>query len=37
LVGTHGVYNYRPESHWGTDKRALVLVRLEQGQWKLFK
>ena len=37
LVGTHGVYNYRPESHWGTDKRALVLVRLEQGQWKLFR
>src|SRR5215471_3445768 len=37
LVGTHGVYNYRTESHWGTDKRALVLVRLEQGQWKLFK
>jgi branched-chain amino acid transport system substrate-binding protein len=36
LVGTHGVYNYRPDSHWGTDKRALVLVRLEQGQWKLF-
>lgn len=37
VVGTHGVYNYRPESHWGTDKRALVLVKLEQGQWKLLK
>ena len=37
VVGTHGVYTFRPESHVGTDRRALVLVRLEQGQWKLFK
>ena len=36
VVGTHGVYTFRPESHVGTDRRALVLVRLEQGQWKLF-
>jgi branched-chain amino acid transport system substrate-binding protein len=37
VVGTHGVYTYRPESHLGTDRRALVLVQLEQGQWKLLK
>jgi branched-chain amino acid transport system substrate-binding protein len=37
VVGTHGVYTYRPESHLGTDRRALVLVKLEQGQWKLLK
>jgi branched-chain amino acid transport system substrate-binding protein len=37
VVGTHGVYTFRPESPVGTDRRALVLVRLEQGQWKLFK
>lgn len=37
VVGAHGVYTYRPESHLGTDRRALVLVKLEQGQWKYFK
>src|SRR5262249_14054191 len=37
VVGTHGIYNYRPESHVGTDRRALVLVKLEDGQWKLLK
>ncbi len=33
LVGTHGVYNFKPESFMGTDRRAVVLVRLEKGQW----
>ena len=37
VVGTHGVYTFRPQSHLGTDRRALVLVRLEQGEWKLLK
>lgn len=37
VVGTHGIYTYTPESHFGTDKRALVLVKLEQGQWKYLK
>ncbi|HEX6000686.1 MAG TPA: ABC transporter substrate-binding protein [Hyphomicrobiaceae bacterium] len=37
VVGTHGIYNYTPASHLGTDKRALVLVRLEHGKWKLLK
>lgn len=37
LVGTHGVYNYTPASHVGTDRRALVLVELKGGEWKLYK
>ena len=37
LVGAHGVYSYTPESHFGTDRRALVLVKLEGGQWKFYK
>jgi branched-chain amino acid transport system substrate-binding protein len=36
LVGTHGVYNFAPGTHTGTDLRAVVLVRLEKGQWKLY-
>lgn len=37
LAGTQGIYNYRPESFLGTDRRSLVLVRLEKGQWQLLK
>lgn len=37
LVGTHGVYNYTPASHFGTDRRALVLVTLTNGNWKFYK
>lgn len=35
LVGTHGVYNYHPDSRYGSDKRAVVLVKLEKGRWIL--
>ena len=35
VVGSHGVYNFRPDSRYGVDERARVMVRLEQGQWKL--
>ncbi|WHZ10954.1 MAG: ABC transporter, substrate-binding protein (cluster 4, leucine/isoleucine/valine/benzoate) [Burkholderiaceae bacterium] len=35
LVGTHGVYNFNPNSRYGVDERARVMVRLEKGQWKL--
>ncbi len=35
LAGAHGVYNYKRGSPFGTDKRARVVVRLENGQWKL--
>lgn len=37
LVGTHGIYNYAPESHFGTDRRSLVLVTLTNGEWKFYK
>lgn len=35
LVGTHGVYNFRPDSRYGSDERARVMVKLDKGQWKL--
>jgi branched-chain amino acid transport system substrate-binding protein len=34
LVGTQGVYNFRPDNRFGSDQRAVVMVRLEKGQWK---
>lgn len=34
LVGTQGVYNYRPDNHFNTDQRSVVVVKLEKGQWK---
>lgn len=36
VKGTHAVYNMSPTDHHGVDKRARVLVRVEQGQWKLL-
>ena len=35
LVGTHGVYNFKPDSRYGSDDRSRVMVKLEKGQWKL--
>jgi branched-chain amino acid transport system substrate-binding protein len=35
LVGTHGVYNFKPDNRYGSDQRAVVVVRMEKGQWKL--
>jgi branched-chain amino acid transport system substrate-binding protein len=37
VVGAHGVYTFHSDSPFGTDRRALVLVKLDHGQWKLFK
>jgi branched-chain amino acid transport system substrate-binding protein len=37
VVGTHGVYNFKPDSSFGVDERARVLVKLEQGKWKLLQ
>jgi branched-chain amino acid transport system substrate-binding protein len=37
LVGTHGIYNYTPASHFGTDRRSLVLVTLTNGNWQFYK
>lgn len=36
VVGTHGVFNMTPEDHFGHDARARVLVRVENGDWKLI-
>ncbi|MDP9898940.1 ABC transporter substrate-binding protein [Variovorax ginsengisoli] len=35
LVGTHGVYNFKVDDRYGSDKRAVVMVKMEKGQWKL--
>jgi branched-chain amino acid transport system substrate-binding protein len=35
VVGTHGVYNFKPGQVYGVDERARVIVKLENGQWKL--
>lgn len=37
VVGTHGVYNVTPANHNGLDERARVLVRVENGTWRLMK
>lgn len=35
VVGTHGVYNFKPGDLYGVDQRARVIVKLDKGQWKL--
>jgi branched-chain amino acid transport system substrate-binding protein len=35
LVGTHSVYNFKPDDRYGSDERARVVVKLEQGKWRL--
>jgi branched-chain amino acid transport system substrate-binding protein len=35
VVGTHGVYNFKPGDLYGVDSRARVIVKVENGQWKL--
>jgi branched-chain amino acid transport system substrate-binding protein len=35
VVGTHGVYNFKPDSRYGQDERARVVVRLDKGKWML--
>jgi branched-chain amino acid transport system substrate-binding protein len=37
LVGTSAVYTYKPGQHYGADKRAMVMVHLEKGKWRLLK
>jgi branched-chain amino acid transport system substrate-binding protein len=34
LVGAQGVFNMSPTDHNGTDLRAQILVRIENGAWK---
>ena len=35
VVGTHGVYNFKTGNLYGVDQRARVIVKLDNGQWKL--
>jgi branched-chain amino acid transport system substrate-binding protein len=35
LAGAQGVYTMSPTNHAGSDKRAVVLLRIENGGWKL--
>ncbi|MFM0500737.1 ABC transporter substrate-binding protein [Paraburkholderia caffeinilytica] len=35
LAVTQGVLNFKPGSPYGADQRALVIVKLDKGQWKL--
>ncbi len=37
VKGTHAVYKMTPTDHYGVDKRARVMVRVENGDWKLVK
>jgi branched-chain amino acid transport system substrate-binding protein len=37
VVGTHGIYNFHPGESFGVDRRALVLVKLVAGKWKLVQ
>jgi branched-chain amino acid transport system substrate-binding protein len=37
VKGTHAVYNMSPTDHYGVDKRARVLVRVEKGEWTVLK
>jgi branched-chain amino acid transport system substrate-binding protein len=37
LVGVHGIFNMSASDHLGFDQRARVMVRIENGGWKLDK
>ena len=37
VVATHGVFKMTPTDHQGLDHRARVLVKVENGDWKLVK
>ena len=37
VAGAHGVFNMSAQDHLGLDQRALVMVKVENGTWKLIK
>lgn len=37
VIGAHGVFNMSPSDHVGLDQRARVMVKIENGAWKLVK
>ena len=36
MPADHGVFSFSPQDHKGLDSRAVVLVRIEKGTWKLM-
>ncbi|MEO6362773.1 MAG: ABC transporter substrate-binding protein [Caldimonas sp.] len=37
VKGTHAIYSMSATDHYGVDKRARVLVKVENGEWKLVR
>jgi branched-chain amino acid transport system substrate-binding protein len=37
LAATHGVFSFSATNHGGLDSRAVVMVRVENGAWKLMR
>jgi branched-chain amino acid transport system substrate-binding protein len=37
VVGTHAIYRINPTNHNGVDKRDMVLVQVQNGEWRLAK
>ena len=37
LVATHGVFSYSASDHKGLDSRAVVMVHVENGTWKVLR
>ena len=37
VKGTHAIYNMSATDHYGVDKRARVLVKVDNGEWKLVR
>ncbi|HSN33052.1 MAG TPA: branched-chain amino acid ABC transporter substrate-binding protein, partial [Ideonella sp.] len=35
MAGAHGIFNMSPTDHLGLDQRARVMVKIENGTWKL--
>ena len=35
VAGAHGIFNMSPADHLGLDQRARVMVKIENGKWKL--
>jgi branched-chain amino acid transport system substrate-binding protein len=35
VAGAHGIFNMTPTDHLGLDQRARVMVRIDQGTWKV--
>ncbi|MBC7665992.1 MAG: branched-chain amino acid ABC transporter substrate-binding protein, partial [Caulobacter sp.] len=35
LAGAHGIFNMSPTDHLGLDQRARVMVKIENGTWKV--